>query len=460
MSCDCHVTSCFIAEDLYEELEPDYIPPVPDSPRPPRASIPPPVQDDFFIDEDIYEDTDDILPAMPTPTPTTNQAPSLPNRNPPTASVTSQAPSLPSRNPPKKSSSPPPSLPPRSAGPSKSPGLPPRNSPTKSVTLKPQMAVPPAAAEEELYDDVILGGDDVTAEIEETYDDVVSPGNGGAVEDDLYDDVVATTSGVAIQDEFYEDMAPGALDSYVTMERNGEEADQGEELYVDVDEPLAHTLSVGKKPPPKQQDPPKQSNTKTFSRMFQKKHTASEVKTGLSGQLSYKAPKKSKFDEKWAVIDGSNLLIYKTSSDKRSQDKIALGECRLELGSTEAGAGRFAFHLFKGDKVHHFSLREATELEEWVGVVKGLVKYAPVEVKGAGSVSGGSMEQEVYHAKEDHIAETGGGLTFKKGTYIRLITRESDDVWVGQIGTEDQVFEGKIGQFPASKVQAAEDVYF
>ena len=253
-----------------------------------------------------------------------------------------------------------------------------------------------------------------------------------------------------IQDEFYEDMAPGTPntpDPYVTMETKGEEED--EELYVDVEEPAA--VQPNKKPQQKQPDTARQTSSKssTFSRMFHKKSVSG--KAGLSGSLSYKAPKKSKFEEKWGAVEGTSLLIYKSSSDKRSQDKISLAECKLEIGSKEAGAGKHAFRLNKGDKTYHFSFKEATDLDEWVGVVKGLVKFA-VEAKGAGG-------EEVFEAKEDHIGDGDGDLTFKKGTYIRLIHRESDDVWVGQIGTEDQVFEGKIGKFPPDKVQLAEDLY-
>lgn len=434
-----------VVEDLYEELEPDLFPPVPDSPRPSRPNVPVvpvvPQADDFFIDEDIYEDTDDILPTLSSSVHSPQHTPY-------------HTPSLPDRNPPKKSSSPPPSLPPRSS-PAPIPNLPPRNAkpstPQDYKAKKPDIKPSPVAAEdEELYDDVVTALAD--AEIEETYDDVVVT-DSGAIEEDLYDDVVPTSTGLEepIQDEYYEDMAPGAP-NYVTMEKNGtagpQGEDEGEELYVDVEEPQSHSQTIKK--PEKSLDIQKQPNSKgTFSRRFNKR--GSTEKGSLSGTLGFKAPKKSKFDDKWGVIDGSNLAIYKTANDKRSQEKIALSDCRLELGSTEAGAGKFAFRLSKGEKVYHFSLKEATELEEWVSVVKGLVKYAPVEAKGG--------EEDIYQAKEDHIAEKDGELTFKKGTYIRLISKDSPALWVGQIGTEDQVFEGKTGKFPANKVIIAEDLY-
>ena len=307
-------------------------------------------------------------------------------------------------------------------------------------------APPPTAGDDELYDDVVVE----TAEVEEMYDDVVIGEGGGAVEEEMYDDVVVegggaveeelyddvvTTSGVE-QDEFYEDMVPGkSPDPYVTLEKKGgAEPDEGDDLYVDVDEP------------PKPQKPAA-SKSGTFSRMLNKK--TGKTPGAMSGAVSYKAPKKSKFDSKWAVISGSSLLIHKSASDKKSQDKIPLGECKLEYGSTEAGAGKFAFHLSKGDKVYHLSFKEAGELEEWLGVVKGLVKYAPVD----------AGDQEVYVAKEDHIGDSDQEITFKKGTYIRLISVLSPKLWVGQIGTEDQVFEGKTGKFPAHKVELAEDLY-
>lgn len=439
------------AEDLYEELETDYIPPVPASPRPSRPSVP--VSDDILIDEDIYEETDDILPTLQSSLHSPQHTPT-------------PAPSLPDRNPPKRSSSPPPSLPPR-GGPAAAepvPSLPPRNAKPgsaqdheRSTTGKKPAAKPPVPApeeDEELYDDVVTAN----AEIEETYDDVLVPeGGGAAIEEDLYDDVVPTTSGredEPIADENYEDMAPGAP-NYVTMEKNGPpEAEDGEELYVDVEEPPVHSQTPlgGKKTPV---DTHKAATSKgTFSKMFNKR-ASSDQKGSLSGTIGFKAPKKSKFDDKWGVIDGSNLLVYKASGDRKHQEKISLGDCRLELGSTEAGAGRFAFRLSKGEKVYHFSLKEATDLEDWVGMVKGLVKYAPVEAKG-GDVA---AEDEVYQAREDHIAESDSELTFKKGTYIKLIRRETSDLWVGQIGTEEQVFEGKIGKFPANKVELAEDLY-
>jgi hypothetical protein len=414
--------------------------------------------DDIIIDEDIYEDTDDYVPSV-TSSYSQPAAPSLPDRN--LSSITS--PPLPGRNTPKHTASPAPSLPPRSGGPiAPSPGLPPRNAASaKSSVPNPQdyeatnkaavkkPAPPPSVEDEELYDDVLVG-DTGANESEEMYDDVIIGGeNEDAISEDLYDDVVAVTTGATgepIQDEFYEDMAPGTPnnpDPYVTMEKKGEGGE--DELYVDVDEPAK------KQQQPKQLDTAKQTNAKssTFSRMFHKKSVSAGK---MSVSLSYKAPKKARFEDKWAVIEGSSLHIYKSSSDKRAQEKISLGDFKLEMGSREAGAGKHAFRLNKGEKTHHFSFKEVTELEDWVGVVKGLVKFA-VETK-----EGGADEEEVYEAKEDHIGDDGE-LTFKKGTYIRLVRRDSADKWVGQLGTEDQLFEGKIGTFPPDKVQLAEDLY-
>ena len=468
---------------------------MPGSPRPARPSIPVvPQDDDIIIDEDIYEDTDDFVPSATSsysyqpPAPSLpDRAPSLPDRKAPSL-PDRNVPALPDRNTPKHISPALPGLPPRGAPTASLPGLPPRNPsrPTSgsnpqeyeatNIPKKPAAPPPVMAPDEELYDDVLLtdtGAGDEAEEMyddvlltdtgagdkaEEMYDDVIVGENGDAVEEELYDDVVAVTTGTEepITEEFYEDMAPHTPDPYVTMEKKGEGEEDDEELYVDVDPSPVVVSPSNKKPPQKQLSAPKQNNTKstTLSRMFQgKKSTASGGKGGLSGSLAYKAPKKTKFDEKWGVVEGNYLFIYKSSSEKRSQDKMPLGDCKLEIGSKEAGAGKFAFRLIKGDKTHHFSFKEASELEEWVGVVKGLVKFA-VET---GSVAG---EDEVYEAKEDHIGDGEGELTFKKGTYIRLVSKESPDMWVGQIGTEDQVFEGKVGKFPADKVQLAEDLYF
>jgi len=484
-------------EELYEELELEdsVVPPVPPSPRPsrPNVALPStPAQDDFAIDEDIYEETDDILPSMPPPQLSPqHQAPSLPNRNPTKNSAPSgPLPSLPPRNAPAASASPGPSLPPRSGPGGKMPKPPVdyEAAPPKigaKPKSKPQAPPPPVADEDqELYDDVIAG--EVGEEAEEMYDDVVvgeeDPG------EELYDDVM-TTSGIPtttvnssakpappspavasnepISEEFYEDMAPTAVsDSYVAMEKSKEEElEPGDELYMDVD--------IDEQPPP-QAPPPVQKvqasiTAKSSSRISSpfskiKKPGGSgggsnNANRGLvSGTISYKAPKKYKFDERWGCVEGTNCLVFKSSSDKRHQDKIPLGDCRLDIGSTEAGAGKFAFSLSKGDKFYHFSLHSQADVDNWVGVLKGIVKYAPVETP-ADNGTGPEEDLEVYQAREDHIADADGELTFKKGTIIKLIDRPSKDMWYGQIGNESQVFTGKKGKFPAHKVEIAEDLY-
>ena len=445
-----------LIEELYEELElDDHVPPpLPESSRPSsRPPIPsfnsssnPSQQDTFAIDEDIYEETDDILPTQsPTHAPSPPQVPSLPSRNPPKASTTN----LPG-----------PSLPPRNAP--ASPKLPPRADPGKEIpqdyemseakakaAVKPPIAPPISANDEdgELYDDVVLGREElVEEEPEELYDDIFTGGQ-EVEEEELYDDVIAPkgeNEGGPITEEFYEDMAPGSTsDSYVAMEKMDEMDDDGE-LYVDVEESLA----TSKK---KVQDAssPKSSITKKFFRKSSSGTGGSHAAAALTGNISYKAPKKSKFEDRWGVLEGNNLCIYKTSSDKRSQDKISLGDCRLDIGSTEAGAGKFAFSLNKGDKFYHMSLRDKAELNKWVDVLKGIVKYAPVQMEAR------VEEEDVYEATQDHIANSSNELTFKKGTYIILLERESSDIWYGHFRDDSK----NKGRFPVSKVQLVEDLY-
>ena len=434
-------THTHTTEELYEELETDDMPPpIPSSPRP--AHTPINVPDDIIIDEDIYEDTDDYRQDF-------QESPV--HSAPP--------PALPERNAPKKDATPPPSLPPRNALPPKNagPSLPPR-------AAKQEANVPPPdIGGEEIYDDVVPGpgGDDQDAEIDETYDDVVA-GESDEPED-TYDDVVSSTKptpGKAMEpepitEEYYEDMAPGTepQEDYVVMEP-GEDIG-GEELYVDVDAP----------PPPKtiaQPKPIEQERTstsprpqsKTFSRMFKTKPPSPQlVPKGHSGTINYKAPKKGKFEEKWAVIDGNFLLINKNSSAKHHQEKLPLSECGLDMGSPDVGSGDHAFRITaKGDKVHHFTLKSKPDCDKWVTILKGLTKYAPIEMVQRG-------DQQVFQALEDHIGESEGELTFKKGTYIRLISKDTDNEWVGQMGNEAQVFDGKIGKFPMEKVSLADDLY-
>ena len=267
-------------------------------------------------------------------------------------------------------------------------------------------------------------------------------------DDDTYDDVVVNEE--PITEDFYEDMTPGQeslQEDYVVMEHGeGEVDDDDGELYVDVEAPP--TITTPTPPTPKSASPKTKPANSTFSRMFGGRK-GSHVLTVHSGQLSYRAPKKTKFEEKFATIEETNMLVYKTSSDKKHQEKIPLGECALELGSKEAGAGEHALRITKGGKVHHFSFKSQQDESGWVEVLKKFVKYAPVS----------AGEQQVYQATEDHIAETTDEITFKKGSYIRLISKDNEAVWFGQLGNEALVFDGNTGRFPAEKVMLAEDMY-
>ena len=457
----CDLYSYFYTEELYEELELDDPPPVPHSPRPVRAPIPEP-QDDIIIDEDIYEDTDGL--DLPEDLRVQVQQQSYHQE---------KGPVLPDRNQPKKDASPAPNLPPRNAPAAPVPSLPPRNStqpskkavePPKSVVPGPQRSSatgpkkapaspPPAAEEEDFYDDVVVA--DKVEDDQEMYEDVIVPSGQDGIEEELYDDVVtATTVEEPITEEFYEDMTPGTAEEpqedYVIMEHGQEDVEQ--DLYVDVEEPTAF-IKVSS--PPKPSASPKLTTkaSSTFTRMFGQKGAKTQLH---SGALSYKGPKKSsKFEVKWGVIEGNILQIFKTSSDKRSQEKLSLSDYGLDSGSPETGAGEFAFRLTKGDKVNHFSVKTQEDMQGWVDVLKGLTKYAAVTMSQPAE-----EETQVYQASEDHIADADEELTFKKGTYLKLIKKESDGMWFGQIGNEEQVFEGKKGKFPANKVIVAEDLYF
>ena len=285
--------------------------------------------------------------------------------------------------------------------------------------------------------------------MEETYDDVVSAVSGGKPQ---------AKEPEPITEEYYEDMAPGQnegpQEEYVVMEP-GEDVG-GEELYVDVDAPPpVRTIAPPKPTETTVASSPRTPKSGTFSRMFNKSKPGSpqlDRKQSQSGTIHHKAPKKSKFEERWAVVDGNYLIISKNQTAKSHQEKLPLSECGLDMGSPDVGPGEHAFRITtKGDRVHHFKLKSRPEFDKWVTVIKGLTKYAPIETVSRG-------EQEVYEAKEDHIGESEGQLTFKKGTYIRLISKDGDE-WVGQIGNEAHVFEGKIGKFPMSKVTLAEDLY-
>jgi hypothetical protein len=385
---------------------------------------------------------------------------------------------LPPRNAPPKNSGP--SLPPRGAkqDPQQYEQTPPTRPPSKLPAKAPAKAPAPVpdVGDEEIYDDVIPGGDDQDAEIEETYDDVIVGEND--IMEETYDDVVSATTSAPgqtkepepITEEFYEDMVPGGpgdgpQEDYVVMEP-GEDIG-GEELYVDVDTPIPARTTIAAASQPKAIEREATENkgansprvkSGTFSRMFKTKPVSplpdrKAGGQGHSGTMSHKAPKKNKFEERWAVVDGNFLIIYKNSSAKSHQEKLPLSECGLDMGSPDVGPGDHAFRITaRGDRVHHFKVKAKLDFDKWVTIIKGLTKYAPIETVQRG-------EQQVYQALEDHIGESAGELTFKKGTYIRLISKDADNEWVGQIGNEAQVFEGKIGKFPMDKVSLAEDLY-
>ena len=416
---------CVYYAELYEELELDdtvAAPALPSSPRPthkpPGATLANvPIAADFedMGGEDIYEDTDDYLPTI-----IQQQA----------AAPSSQAvPQLPSRNPPKKvDSSPVPSLPPRNS-PAPVPSLPPRNA--KTEAKKKQASLP---VDEELYDDVVVG----TVDDDEMYDDVVVTGD--AEIEETYDDVVTQD---AVTDELYEDMTAngedGPQEEYVIMEP-GQEGEEDDELYVDVELTPKHA--------------PLQSRLRgkaaagngvaKLSQMFAGGGGGGRGGGGpvKGGNVKCKTPKKSIFSQFWCKIEKKELHFFKNSTDKLPVERLPLGECEMSVAA--AGA---AFKLCKAEKIYYFTLKNASECDKWSDWLRGLVQRTTVE-----------QHQEVYMAKEDHIG-SAGEITFKKGSFIRLMSKGSAQNWTGQLGNEAQVFEGKVGKFPANKVERAEDMY-
>ena len=399
-------------------------PPVPASPRP-AHKLPDEALADFqdMAGEDIYEEFDDVIDAI--------QPDSLSDSFSP---------------------EPPPCLPPRNELKEPVPKLPPRNSPTlpkkkpqgretSSVKIPPR---PPPPDVEELYDDVI-------------------PGQGGdGVEEEMYEDVVVPKVNQVKDgpEQNYEDMAPvqgandGPQEEYVIMEPGHEE--EGE-LYdeVAVNAP-AHAIGAGKtvsqsngsltSMPAMEKD-----RVSTISRMFGGKKSSLPTSAKLhSGKLSYKAPGKPKFREEWCAVEGMVLQFYRSFLDRKSHDRLSINECSLIVGSTEPGAGEFAFQLTKGDKLHHFSAKSKEDLNGWITVLKEMVKSAVLDI---------SVSNQVYRATQDHIAEFPDQLTFKKDSLIRLISQDSAVTWTGQLGDAAQVFEGAIGKFPCNKVEEAEDLY-
>ena len=422
----CNPLFPFSPTDLYEEVDRP-APPLPASPRPLHK---PPA--DTFTDfqdmagEDIYEEFDDVI-----------------QQDDRSASFSAEpAPSLPPRN---ELKEPIPKLPPRNS-PASSPSLPPRGIAKNlaqqyetTITTKPPPRPPSPENVEELYDDVVVKGD----EVEEAYDDVVhQPQN---------------TDG---PEQCYEDMSPvpnqtdGPQEDYVIMEP-GQEGD--EELYDEViaDAP-AHAIGRGKHVSESNSSPihapteKEKDRVSTLSRMFGGKKSSVPSAKLHSGKLSYKAPEKPKFKEEWCAVEGTVLQFYRSSFDKKAHDSLPINECSLSIGSTEAGAGEFTFRLMKGDTLHLFNAKSKEILNGWIAVLKGIVKSAVLDVP---------VPDQVYRAIQDHIAETKDQLTFKKGTFIRLISKDSVVTWTGQLGSESQVFDGAVGKFPCNKVEEAEELY-
>ena len=453
--------------------------------------------------EDIYEDFDDLPDTIPESDSPQHDVPALPQRN-------------------LKSAEPPPALPARNVPPTKvsnSPVLPPRNiaSPARNIPKAPistktggSSPIPPDPVDYEIASpprakvgiparppppptaSTARSPPTAPTDDDDTYDDIVGVMGQEEIEE-AYDDVVMPTAGVSSPpEENYEDMGPGeeGQEEYVVMEHGQEEGEEGE-LYVEVeeDEPPAPAPAPPKSLAEQKQPPPKAG---TFSKFFgggKAKPTAETSSTkSHSGHLSCKPPKKSKFTEEWCVLDGTTLQFYRNPSDKKPREKLALGDHSLKMGSTEAGAGEFSFQLSKGDKVHHFNAKTKEDVEGWISVLKVVVKSVAIEpgdrksaVIEAGDRKSAAMEpgdrksaamepgdrksaamersDQVFQAKEDHIGEGEDQLTFKKGTFIRLITQMSGDLWIGQIGNEAQVFNGKIGKFPIDKVVVADDLY-
>lgn len=396
--------------------------------------------------EEIYEEFDDLPDGIPETVSPQHQAPTLPQRNPPKSEP---APALPARN-----------------APPRSPALPMRNIPAKSKNVSdvqdyevasppahtkagipPRPPPPPTAPaitdEDDTYDDIV--GVMGEGEIEEAYDDVVTPPTTAKPE-----------RSSLLSEENYEDMAPveeGPTEDYVIMEPGEEENEGGLYLEVDDSKPPAHApAQLRQNSADKKGSSPRAG---TFSKIFggTKTKSATQAAVGATAaitksQLSYKAPKKARFSEEWCAVEGTTLQFFRSSADKKPRDKLAVNEYDFKMGSTEAGIGEFAFRLTKGDKVHHFSVKTKEELDGWVTAFKDIAKSAAT-----------NFGDPVFEATEDHIGEGEDQLTFKKGTYIRLITQTSGDMWIGQIGNDAQVFNGKIGKFPTSKVVVVEDMY-
>ena len=288
------------------------------------------------------------------------------------------------------------------------------------------------------------GGEDVGGE--ELYEDVV-PQPIQEVEE-TYDDVVASGQPDSPVEEYTEmEVHDGPTEEYVLMEP-GEQEEQETYCEVDPDTP-PHAVRKGAVVANSPKLPPRSPHGSQGVGNIKKPAPPATYVPKHLGKLSHKAPKKSRFYEEWCKVEGTDLCMYKSQTDKHVIEKIPLREYDMHFGPGDGG--KFAFKLTKGEKVHHFNLGSKEELSSWVGALRGSAKTASLELPPG--------EQEVYQAVQDHRAETDEQISFKSGAYIRVISHDSAEWWIGQLGTSSQVFSGKIGKFPVSKVTVAEDLY-
>lgn len=280
---------------------------------------------------------------------------------------------------------------------------------------------------EELYEDIVP---QPVQEVEEEYEDV-------------------TTSGQLDNpaEEYTEmDASAGPQEDYVIMEHGDEE----QETYCEVDpDTPPHAVRKGATVTNSPKVPPKSPHAGKGVGSIKKPAPPATYVPKHSGKISHKPPKKSRFYEEWCKMEGTDLCTYRSQTDKHVVEKIPLREFDMHFGPGEGG--KFAFKLTKGDKVHHFNLSSKEDLSGWVGALRGSAKSATLELPPG--------EKEVYQAVQDHTAETDEQISFKSGAYIRVISHDSAEWWIGQLGTSSQVFSGKIGKFPVSKVTVAEDLY-
>lgn len=274
---------------------------------------------------------------------------------------------------------------------------------------------------------------------DELYEDVVPPDQ---TQEDLYDDVVGAPGSPA---EDYTEMDMGQQEvpeEYVVMERvPGEDL----EVYCEVDQddppqtPPVNSITL----------PPKGVTKASGGGKIVKPPPPASYVPKHTGSLSRKAPNKSRFYEEWCAVEGTNLCTYRNQKDKRTVEKLSLSE--YDMTYYPENDGQFSFQLAKGNKVHEFNLGSKDGFSGWVGALRGLAKSAKMELPPG--------EQQVFETTQDHKAESDEQISFKKGSFIRVISQDSTDFWIGQLGNNSQVFTGKIGKFPVSKVILAEDLY-